>query len=232
VPVDHYKTETFECDINMAQYDVLSPSDMIVMPQMLNMSRQRIGITGDLSLVSSFLAFANATYPGLDNVTSAKYDCIVPPRSLLPYFMKFDTPKAMDDYTTDKNYAKGDVLVRGFAANGRLVCSHWLVGLFVLWSQALWAGIVLQSGPPNWEYTIRMNFTAVPDPTQAVAGLQVRHVLFLFGPMSVGPFLGRPRHCMALSSTIFHSFECISCFYRLVHRYRTRNAAILCPRSH
>jgi hypothetical protein len=112
VPVDHYKTETFECDVNLAQYDALSPSDMIVMPQMLNLSRQRIGITGDPALVTSFLAFVNATYPGLDDATSKKYDCIVPPRALLPYFTPFDTPKAMDDYTTAKNYAKGDVLVR------------------------------------------------------------------------------------------------------------------------
>ena len=40
--------------------------------------------------------------------------------------------------------------------------------------QAMWAGVVFTSSAPNWDYTIRMNYTRVPDTSIAVNTLQVQ----------------------------------------------------------
>ncbi len=43
----------------------------------------------------------------------------------------------------------------------------------VVVAQGLWAAIVFNSGAPNWDYTIRMNYTDVPDTDIMVDTLQV-----------------------------------------------------------
>lgn len=104
VPVDHYATITYECDMDIDHNDIRT--DMLLMSSALTASHQLIGVTGPPDTVEAFLSHVADAYPGLNSYVRAKYQCEAPLPPLAPLFKVFESADALNAYMVSKNYTK------------------------------------------------------------------------------------------------------------------------------